>query len=149
MQAAFSHAETRGQFRGQLLQPIRVDVQRAQVARVNAEQQLAGGGAATGAAPPPAPAAEAATPEPAGEAMAPWINSDDCTSCDECIKINSKLFAYDERKKAYIADPQAGPYRDLVVAAEKCTARVIHPGLPADRSGAGVEDLIRRGEKFN
>jgi hypothetical protein len=35
-------------------------------------------------------------------------------------------------KKHYIINPNGGPYQDLVKAAEKCTARVIHPGLPAD-----------------
>jgi len=81
--------------------------------------------------------------------LAPWIDSDDCTSCDECIQINAKMFAYDDRKKAYLKDPTAGPYRDLVKAAERCTARVIHPGLPSDQSEKDIEKWIRRGEKFN
>ena len=56
----------------------------------------------------------------------------DCTSCNECININAKIFAYDDDKHAYVKDPKGGPYKDLVRAAEKCTAQVIHPGTPCD-----------------
>ena len=70
-----------------------------------------------------------------GEYMAPWLETEECTSCDECININPKIFAYNNDKKAYIVNPDGGPYQDLVKAAEKCTAGVIHPGLPADRIG--------------
>ena len=95
------------------------------------------------AAPAPPPAAEA------GEYMAPWIDTEECTACDECIIINPDIFAYNDDKKAYIKSAEAGPYRDLVKSAEKCTAAVIHPGLPRDRSGKDVEKWIKRGQKFN
>ncbi|MBK8348255.1 MAG: 2-oxoacid:acceptor oxidoreductase family protein [Saprospiraceae bacterium] len=81
--------------------------------------------------------------------MAPWIESESCTACDECTKLNSKIFAYNNNKKAYIINPNGGPYQDLVKAAEKCTARVIHPGLPADRNEKDIDKWIKRGEKFN
>ena len=81
--------------------------------------------------------------------MAPWLETEECTSCDECIKLNPNIFAYNKDDKAYIKDPQAGPYQDIVKAAEKCTARVIHPGLPGDRSEKGIEKWIKRGEKYN
>ncbi len=81
--------------------------------------------------------------------MAPWIETKECTSCDECIKLNPNMFAYNEDNKAYIKDPKAGPYQDLVRAAEKCTARVIHPGLPPDPTAPDMEKWIKRGEKFN
>ena len=84
-----------------------------------------------------------------GEYMAPWIDTDQCTSCDECTKLNDKLFGYNEQKKAVIKDPKGGPYRDLIKAAEKCTALVIHPGLPADYSEKDVEKWIKRAEKYN
>jgi pyruvate-ferredoxin/flavodoxin oxidoreductase len=90
----------------------------------------------------------AATPDADGY-MAPWIDSDECTACDECTRINPAIFKYDDRKKAYIADPQAGPYSDLVKAAEKCTAQIIHPGLPRDRSLPDIEKWIARGSKYN
>lgn len=84
-----------------------------------------------------------------GEYIAPWLETEECTSCDECTKLNAKIFAYNTDKKAYIQDPDGGPYSDIVKAAEKCTAQVIHPGLPADRSEKDIEKWIARGEKFN
>ncbi len=84
-----------------------------------------------------------------GDYMAPWLETDECTSCDECTKLNPKIFAYNNDKKAYILNPNGGPYQDLVKAAEKCTARVIHPGLPADRTGKDIDKWIKRGEKYN
>jgi pyruvate-ferredoxin/flavodoxin oxidoreductase len=90
-----------------------------------------------------------AAPTSAGDSMAPWIDTDDCTACDECTNLNPEMFAYNENRKAYIADPSAGPYRHLVKAAERCTARVIHPGLPNDRSEKNIDKWIRRGEKYN
>ncbi|MCB9649520.1 MAG: 2-oxoacid:acceptor oxidoreductase family protein [Deltaproteobacteria bacterium] len=85
----------------------------------------------------------------AGDYMAPWIDSDQCTACDECININNKMFAYNANKKAFIKDPSAGSYLELVKAAEKCTAQVIHPGLPKDRGAKDVAKLIARAEKYN
>jgi pyruvate-ferredoxin/flavodoxin oxidoreductase len=94
-----------------------------------------------------APAAVA--PAASGETMAPWIDTDDCTACDECVNLNSSIFVYNESKKAVIRDPNGGPYKDLVKAAERCTAQVIHPGLPKDRSAKDIEKWIARGKKFN
>jgi pyruvate-ferredoxin/flavodoxin oxidoreductase len=90
-----------------------------------------------------------APPAPAGDYLAPWIDSANCTACDECIQINSKIFQYNADKKAVIKNAEAGPYKDLVKAAERCTARVIHPGLPRNRSEKGIEKWIKRGEKYN
>ncbi|WP_026375303.1 2-oxoacid:acceptor oxidoreductase family protein [Aestuariibacter salexigens] len=92
---------------------------------------------------------DAPAPQPASTSMAPWIDSDSCTACDECIKLNAKIFAYNDDKQAYIKDPQGGPYRDLVKAAEKCTAQVIHPGLPIDASEKDIDKWVARGEKYN
>jgi pyruvate-ferredoxin/flavodoxin oxidoreductase len=109
----------------------------------------------SGAAPAAVAVAEAPATEAngaaaaTGDSMAPWLETELCTSCDECTKLNPKMFAYNSDKKAFIQDPNAGPYSDLVKAAEKCTARVIHPGLPADRSEKDIEKWIKRGEKYN
>jgi pyruvate-ferredoxin/flavodoxin oxidoreductase len=98
----------------------------------------------------PSPQTSAANPSPASSGyIAPWIETESCTSCDECTKLNSKIFAYNNNKKAYILNPNGGPYQDLVKAAEKCTARVIHPGLPADMNEKDIDKWIKRGEKFN
>ena len=94
-------------------------------------------------------AVETAAPAVEGDYMAPWIDTEECTACDECIDINPQIFAYNEDKKAIIKNPEGGPYRDLVKSAEKCTAEVIHPGLPRDRSAKDIDKWIKRGEKFN
>jgi len=103
---------------------------------------------------PAATATPAAAPKPAaaevsGEYMAPWIDTEECTACDECIIINPQIFEYNDDKKAFIKSAEAGPYRDLVKSAEKCTAEVIHPGLPRDRSAKDTAKWIKRGQKFN
>jgi pyruvate-ferredoxin/flavodoxin oxidoreductase len=100
---------------------------------------------ATGTSGKPAQAPAASS----GDYMAPWLDSEDCTACDECIKINSNIFAYNEDKHAYIKDPNGGPYKDLVKAAEKCTAQIIHPGLPKNRSEKDIDKWIERGKKHN
>jgi len=101
--------------------------------------------------PPPLVAVEATAPAPesSGDYMAPWIDTEECTACDECIIINPQIFEYDDDKKAFIKNPDGGPYRDIVKSAEKCTAQVIHPGLPRDRSAKDIGKWIKRGEKFN
>ena len=91
----------------------------------------------------------AAAPSGGDGYLAPWLDTPNCTACDECININSKIFAYNADKKAYIKDPNAGPYSDIVKAAEKCTAQVIHPGLPQDRNAKDIDKWIKRAEKFN
>ena len=97
----------------------------------------------------------AVVPETSGSAdsssgyMAPWIDTEQCTSCDECTRLNPNIFQYNENKKAFIKDPHGGPYRDLVKAAERCTARVIHPGLPKNRTEKDAAKWIARAEKYN
>ena len=111
-----------------------------------------GGGDVLAALTTPEPVAVATPPvqsAPNGDYLAPWLETEDCTACDECIKLNPNIFAYNEDKKAYIKNPQGGPYPDLVKAAEKCSARVIHPGLPADRQDPELARWIQRGEKYN
>ena len=63
--------------------------------------------------------------------------------------INPKIFAYDGHHHAYIKDPKGGPYKDLVRAAEKCTAQVIHPGTPADPNEKDAAKLLLRAAKYN
>jgi len=132
---------------------------------------LFGGGAAAPApgpvpvaAPAPAdtPAAPVAAPEPApevevepeaaavddGGALEPWIESELCTTCNECTNLNPKIFAYNDDKQAYIKDPRGGPFSDIVKAAEKCTAKVIHPGTPWNPKEPDLDKWVKRAEPF-
>ena len=112
----------------------------------------AGNGTAAVAAPAmPAAAKPAAPSAPAADSdyVAPWIDTPQCSACDECTLINSRIFAYNSEGKAEIKDPNGGPYSDLVKAAERCKEEIIHPGLPRDRSAPGIDRWIVRGEKFN
>ena len=77
-----------------------------------------------------------------------WIDTPECTACDECTELNPRIFAYDEDGLAYVKDPRGGPYSDIVRAAEKCTAGVIHPGTPWDPNEKDLEKWIQRAAKY-
>ena len=81
--------------------------------------------------------------------MDPYIDTLRCTSCDECININDKMFAYNGEKQAYIKDPKAGKFKQLVMAAEVCPAEIIHPGNPLNPKEKDLDRLIKRAEPFN
>ncbi|MGK7390811.1 MAG: ferredoxin [Candidatus Cyclobacteriaceae bacterium M2_1C_046] len=89
----------------------------------------------------------AETPPPVSEK--PWVEMEECTSCNDCTDKYPHLFKYNEDKQAYIDDPTKGTYEELVKAAENCPAACIHPGLPLNPKEPNLEKLIRRGEKFN
>jgi pyruvate-ferredoxin/flavodoxin oxidoreductase len=120
-------------------------------------------GGETGAA--PAPATEIAQPTPSTAVvqevpaqeedddddmgMDPYVDTLRCTSCDECININDKLFAYNGEKQAYIKDAKKGTFKQLVMAAEVCPAEIIHPGNPLNPKEKDLDKLIKRAEPFN
>jgi pyruvate-ferredoxin/flavodoxin oxidoreductase len=81
--------------------------------------------------------------------MDPYIETARCTSCDECININKKMFAYDENKQAYIKDKNAGTFAEIVQAAERCTAGIIHPGTPLNKKEKDLDKWIERAQPFN
>jgi ferredoxin len=97
-----------------------------------------------------APAAPAAAEPVAEESKAgePYIETERCSSCNECTNLNSAMFAYNENKQAYIANPDAGTFRELVEAAESCQVAVIHPGKPRNPKEPGLDELIKRAEPF-
>jgi pyruvate-ferredoxin/flavodoxin oxidoreductase len=115
----------------------------------------------------PAPATDAAvSAEPAATAQAvaepvaeededddmgnePYIDTIRCTSCDDCLKVNPKVFLYDDNQQAYIGDARAGTFKQLVMAAEACPAECIHPGDPLNPKEKGLDKLIKRAEPFN
>jgi hypothetical protein len=107
------------------------------------------------AAEPPAdvPAAVAITAdevaaEPDRVPGVPYIETARCSSCNECIKLNDRMFGYDGNRQATIIDPAAGSYRQLVEAAESCQVSVIHPGKPRDPNEPGLEELLQRAAPF-
>jgi hypothetical protein len=78
----------------------------------------------------------------------PWIETPRCSTCNECTGINDRMFAYNEDKQAYIKDPDAGTFRELVEAAEACQVAVIHPGKPRNPNESGIEELVDRARAF-
>lgn len=144
----------------QLLEKASADV--ASAGGVSAVMPAAPAFAATAAPPAPAevaaPAPEATpdTAQPVADddedddlVMEPYIETARCTTCDECTNLNGKMFKYNENKQAYIADPKAGTFADLVQAAEKCTAVIIHPGTPLNKKEKNLDKWIKRAEPFN
>jgi len=79
----------------------------------------------------------------------PYIDTALCTSCNECLDLNGIMFKYNTDKMAFIADPKAGTFLDLVKAAELCPVGIIHPGSPLNPSEADLDSLVLRAEKFN
>jgi len=77
-----------------------------------------------------------------------WVETPQCTACDECININPKLFAYNDQKQVIVVDPKGGPFKDVVKAAEKCTAGCIHPGTPWNSGEKDLDKLVKRAEKY-
>jgi ferredoxin len=147
-----ARSEAAGEAMGQL-----VDV----LMGADLSSMVGGSAPATMPAPSEAPAKEAAAAEPAAEPEPepeeedevsfdePWIDSAACTTCDDCLNINKMMFAYNEDKQAYLKDPRAGTYEELVRAAETCPAKCIHPGKPLNPSEPDLEALIARAEPFN
>lgn len=87
--------------------------------------------------------------KPAPSSDEPYIETPRCTTCDECIQINDRMFAYDGNKQAYIKDVKAGTYRELVEAAESCQVSIIHPGKPWNPAEPNLDELIERAKPFN
>ena len=79
----------------------------------------------------------------------PSIETPRCTTCNECTDLNNRMFAYDANMQAYIADVDAGSYRELVEAAEACQVAIIHPGKPRNPSEPNLDELVKRAEPFN
>ncbi|MDR1708562.1 MAG: hypothetical protein LBS70_02450 [Candidatus Accumulibacter sp.] len=97
---------------------------------------------------PAAPTPGAPENEPEKPADEAYIETPRCASCNECIQLNGKMFAYDDNKQAYIKDIAAGTYAQLVEAAENCQVAIIHPGHPRNANEPGLEELIKRAEAF-
>jgi pyruvate-ferredoxin/flavodoxin oxidoreductase len=77
-----------------------------------------------------------------------WVETPECTACDECTAINPKIFAYNDQKQIVIVDPKGGSFKDVVKAAEKCTAGCIHPGTPWNPAEKDLDKLVKRAAKY-
>ena len=103
------------------------------------------------AAPAVTATAPAAAPE-ADEAIViddAYIDTPLCTSCNECTQLNARIFAYNANKQAEVKDAAAGPFSDIVRAAELCPVHIIHPGKPKNAAEAGLDEWIKRAQKYN
>jgi pyruvate-ferredoxin/flavodoxin oxidoreductase len=100
------------------------------------------------AAQPAAGASAEAAPAAQGDFEPVWIDTPDCDGCEECVQINPNIFAFNDDKQAVVVNPQGGPFKDIVKAAEKCTVSCIHPGTPSDKSEPDIDKLIKRAEAF-
>jgi pyruvate-ferredoxin/flavodoxin oxidoreductase len=124
------------------------------VQKLTASLAAFGGGVsidAVAAASPAAGGAPAAGGNGAGaEGFEPvWIETPECTACDECTTIAPGVFAYNDQKQAVVVNPKGGKFADIVKAAEKCTAGCLHPGAPWNPNEPGLEKLKQRAAKFN
>ncbi len=84
----------------------------------------------------------------------PYIETEFCTTCDVCTDLYPRMFAYNDKRQAYIRksyleNPTTGRYTDLVRAAAQCPLRIIHPGLPLDPHEPNLEKWIELAERFN
>jgi pyruvate-ferredoxin/flavodoxin oxidoreductase len=106
--------------------------------------------APTATAPTAAAVAVAEVAEEAEEGLGlePYIQTELCTACNECTNLNKKMFAYNEKKQAYIKDPKAGTFRELVMAAEKCPVAIIHPATPLNPKEKDLEKWLKRAARF-
>ena len=76
-----------------------------------------------------------------------YIETERCSTCNECTQLNDKMFSYNGNQQAYIKDVNAGTYAQLVEAAENCQV-ADHPSGQAaqpERAGAGSLAQARRG----
>ncbi len=78
----------------------------------------------------------------------PFIETVRCSTCDECVNRNNKMFRYNQNKQAYIEDLNAGTYRQMVEAAEACKLALIHPGKPWNPDEPDLDELMRRAAPF-
>ena len=121
---------------------------RARPARAEGGPVASGTGAAAESKAAPAPAPAAAPAPAVGAAEEAWVDTPMCTSCDECVRKYPAIFVYNGDKQAIVKNARGGTFRDLVLAAEKCTAKVIHPGAPWNPSEPDLAAWVERAKPF-
>ncbi len=93
-------------------------------------------------------AAPAAEPAPAAESEDPYVESYLCTSCNDCLKVNNRMFQYNADNQIFLADASKGTYAELVKAAEACPAKCIHPGAPRAGDATATPAIRARAAKL-
>ena len=88
-------------------------------------------------------------PSPSTTSDEAWVESEECTSCKDCVEALPAVFKYDDNKQAYVHNPKGGTFAKIVATAEKCPAACIHPGKPQNESEPDLEKWIMRAEKYN
>jgi pyruvate-ferredoxin/flavodoxin oxidoreductase len=77
------------------------------------------------------------------------IDTENCTVCEKCFKINKKIFGKrEEDGKAIVLNPKAGTFAEIVKASEECKEKLIHPGMPQNPSEKNLEKLTEKAKKF-
>jgi pyruvate-ferredoxin/flavodoxin oxidoreductase len=97
---------------------------------------------------PPEPSPPPMTVSNGDLAIEAYIDSERCTTCNECTNLNKKMFAYNADKQAYVKDAHAGTFAQLVQAAEKCPVGAIHPGTPLNPNEKDLEKWLKRAQAF-
>ncbi|MDP1653946.1 MAG: 2-oxoacid:acceptor oxidoreductase family protein [Rhodocyclaceae bacterium] len=118
------------------------------LAKITASLGMAGSDAYAGAV-SPAPTFAAAVPVASVDYEPVWVETSECTACDECTTLAPKVFAYNDQKLAIVINPKGAKFADLVKCAEKCTAFCLHPGTPWNMNEPGIEKLLARAAKHN
>lgn len=54
-----------------------------------------------------------------------------------------------KKLRVWEKDPRAGTFKELVMAAERCPVKIIHPGTPLNPKEEDLEKWIKRAERFN
>ena len=78
-----------------------------------------------------------------------YVETELCTSCNECVTMNPLLFKYNANKQVELGSLEAGTFLQLVSAAEKCPSRCIHPGSPRAGDSTVTDELVAKAVKFN
>ncbi len=74
-----------------------------------------------------------------------WIDTPQCTACDECTQINPKIFVYNAQKQATVADPKGGPYRDIVQGGGEVHGGLHPPGHAVESRREGPRQAREAG----
>jgi pyruvate-ferredoxin/flavodoxin oxidoreductase len=124
----------------------------AEYVRADLIQRVVASLGGVGSSLPPAPAPSiptAPTQSPKQDYEPCWIDSPECSACDECTNLAPGAFAYNPQRQAIVVNPKGAKYADIVKCAEKCTAGCLHPGTPWNPDEPGLDKLRARAAKYN